>query len=316
VPLVARGIMAGILTLCRGKHRSPMTAEEISTASEVAARAALALDNARLYTEQHRLAEGLQRSLLTTPPQPDHCQIAVRYCPAAKAASVGGDWYDAFLQHDGATVLVIGDVMGHDTAAAAAMGQLRSLLRGIAWHSGAAPADVLTGLDAAMLGLQVSTTASVVVARLDQSAADRDNGAARLRWSNAGHPVPIAVTPDGRVTALVGDEADLLLGVDPATSRREHAAVLEPGSTVVLYTDGLVERRGQDLDYGTQLLQDTLAELAELPLEELCDELLGRLLPPDADDDAALVVLRLVPPGAHPAGLRPPNENERMAAKR
>ena len=104
--------------------------EDLATAQDVADRAGLALDNARLYSAQQQLAEGLQRSLLTEPPQPDHGEIAVRYLPAAEAARVGGDWYDAFLQPGGATMLVIGDVVGHDTEAAAAMGQLRGLLRG------------------------------------------------------------------------------------------------------------------------------------------------------------------------------------------
>ena len=293
VPLLAGDSMTGVLTLCRGEGRPPMGPDDIATAREVAARAGLALDNARLYAEQRRLAEVLQRSLLTTPPEPDHCEIAVRYVPAARAASVGGDWYDAFLQSDGATVLVIGDVMGHDTAAAAAMGQLRGLLRGIAWHSGAPPAEVLSGLDAAMLGLAVSTTATAVVARLEQQGSELQRGRTRLRWSNAGHPPPMTVTPDGVVAVLDSDDADLLLGIDPRTARTEHVADLDRGSTVLLYTDGLIERRGQDLDRGTELLRGTLAELAHLPLGELCDTLLDRLLPPDADDDAALVAVRL-----------------------
>jgi PAS domain S-box-containing protein len=293
VPLHAHDQLIGILSLVRGPGRPPMSAEEITTAREVAARAGLALDNARLYAEQHNLAEGLQRSLLTTPPEPDHCEITVRYVPAAQAASVGGDWFDSFLQRDGATVLVIGDVMGHDTVAAAAMGQLRGLLRGIAWHSGAAPAEVLSGLDAAMQGLQVNTTATAVVARLEQSLDERDRGVTRLRWSNAGHPPPMAINPDGSVIALVGVGPDLLLGIDPETPRTESAVVLDRQSTVLLYTDGLVERRDQDLDEGLALLRDTLGELAHLPLEDLCEALLQRMVPGDPDDDVALVAVRL-----------------------
>jgi len=293
VPLIARGHMTGVMSLARGAERSPMSDDERTTAVDVAARAGLALDNALLYAEQRSLAEGLQRSLLTTPPEPDHCQISVRYVPAAETASVGGDWFDSFLQADGATVLVIGDVMGHDTAAAAAMGQVRGLLRGIAWHTGASPAVVLSGLDAAMQGLQVDTTATAVMARLAQSPDERERGVTRLRWSNAGHPPPMAINPDGSVLALAGVDTDLLLGIDPLTPRTESAVVLDRGSTVLLYTDGLVERRGQDLDTGLALLRDTLAELADLPLEELCDALLARMLPADADDDVALVAVRL-----------------------
>ncbi|MBC7638726.1 MAG: SpoIIE family protein phosphatase, partial [Rhodoferax sp.] len=293
VPMTARGQITGILALCRGADRPPMSDDEITTALEVANRAGLALDNARAYAEQRSLAEVLQRSLLTTPPEPDHCQIVVRYVPAAQAASVGGDWFDAFLQPDGATILVIGDVMGHDTAAAAAMGQVRSLLRGIAWHSGAAPAEVLSGLDAAMQGLQVGTTATAVVARLEQSLDERGRGVTRLRWSNAGHPPPMAINADGTVMVLSGVDHDLLLGFDPLTRRAESSVMLDRGATVLLYTDGLVERRGQDLDEGLALLRETLTELVDLPLDELCDVLLRRMLPVEAEDDVALVAVRL-----------------------
>ena len=183
--------------------------------------------------------------------------------------------------------------MGHDTAAAAAMGQVRSLLRGIAWHSGAAPAEVLSGLDAAMQGLQVGTTATAVVARLEQSLDERGRGITRLRWSNAGHPPPMAINADGTVMALSGVDHDLLLGFDPLTRRAESSVMLDPGATVLLYTDGLVERRGQDLDEGLALLRKTLTELVDLPLDELCDVLLRRMLPVDAEDDVALVAVRL-----------------------
>jgi serine phosphatase RsbU (regulator of sigma subunit) len=295
VPLFARGRMTGVLTLCRGAERSPMSDEEIVIAGEVATRAGLALDNARLYAEQRSLAEGLQRSLLTTPPEPEDCEIVARYVPAAEVASVGGDWFDSFLQPDGATVLVIGDVMGHDTVAAAAMGHVRGLLRGIAWHTGAAPAAVLSGLDAAMQGLQVGTTATAVVARLEPEPEEPERGFARLRWSNAGHPPPLAVDVDGTVTVLTGESTDLLLGIDPGTIRTETTRTFRRGATLLLYTDGLIERRDQDLDTGLTLLSETLAELADLPLERLCDQLLARMLPVEAEDDIALIAIRLHP---------------------
>jgi serine phosphatase RsbU (regulator of sigma subunit)/PAS domain-containing protein len=293
VPLTARDSLTGTLSLLRAGGRPPMTKAEIITAQEIALRAGLALDNARLYARQRSLAEELQRSLLTTPPEPDHCQIVVRYAPAAEEAKVGGDWFDSFLQQDGATVLVIGDVMGHDTAAAAAMGQLRGLLRGIAWHSGAAPADVLCGLDAAMEGLLVTTTASAVVARLEQSDDELERGVTRLRWSNAGHPPPMLIHPDGQVQPLVNLDSELLLGIDSGTSRTDTVTVVDRGATLLLYTDGLVERRGQDLDAGLALLRTTLTELADLELDDLCDQLLARMQPAKPEDDVALVAVRL-----------------------
>jgi PAS domain S-box-containing protein len=295
LPLRAHGRTLGLLTLFSGADAGD-SAVDLSTALEVAGRAGLALDNARLYGQQRRLAEGLQRSLLTAPPEPDHLQLVVRYEPAAEAAQVGGDWYDAFLQTDGATVLVIGDVVGHDTEAAAAMGQVRGLLRGIAATTGEGPAQVLSRLDAAMALLQVNTTATVVVARIEQTDDERRRGITRLRWSNAGHPPPMAINPDGSVTVLAppsDGDADLLLGIDPSTDRRETQVMLERGSTVLLYTDGLVERRGQPFDEGSAKLRVALAELADCPVDELCDQVLHSMLPAHAEDDVALVAVRL-----------------------
>ncbi|WP_432491968.1 SpoIIE family protein phosphatase [Kineococcus auxinigenes] len=295
LPLRARGRTVGLVTLMRGAAAGAFSDQDLLTASEVADRAGLALDNARLYGQQQRIAEGLQHSLLTAPVQPDHLQVVVRYRPAARAAQVGGDWYDAFLQRDGATVLVIGDVMGHDIDATAAMGQVRSLLRGIAYFSGEAPAAVLSGLDAAMEGLAVGMTATAVVARLEQSLDERERGVTRLRWSNAGHPPPMLLTPDGTVTALTGLRHDLLLGIAPHLPRIDEEVALDRGSTVLLYTDGLVERRGQDYDEGLLRLREAITELAGTSLDDLCDGVLARLLPERAEDDVALVAVRLHP---------------------
>jgi serine phosphatase RsbU (regulator of sigma subunit)/PAS domain-containing protein len=294
LPLRGRGRTLGVLTLYF-RAGSTVDDEDIATAQDVADRAGLALDNARLYNAQQQLAEGLQRSLLTDPPEPDHGQIAVRYLPAAEAARVGGDWYDAFLQPGGSTMLVIGDVVGHDTAAAAAMGQLRGLLRGIATYSDAGPSEVLRGLDASMMTLQARTLATAAVARFEQTPDEMARGVTRMRWANAGHLPPLVVNPDGSVAELAVWKGDLLLGVDPAARRRESVVTLDRGSTVLLYTDGLVERRDADLDAGLVRLRDALVELADLPLEELLDELLERLVHGHPEDDVALVAVRLHP---------------------
>jgi len=177
----------GVLTVYSAVDRAD-DAEHDAMAQTIADRAGAALDNARLVGAQTALAAELQRSLLTDPPEPDHLQIAVRYVPAVAAAQVGGDWYDAFLQPEGATMLVIGDVAGHDTTAAAIMGQLRGLLRGIATYSGAGPLEVLRGLDASMSTLMVPALATAAVVRLEQTPADHEQGLARMVWANAGHP--------------------------------------------------------------------------------------------------------------------------------
>jgi serine phosphatase RsbU (regulator of sigma subunit) len=190
-------------------------------------------------------------------------------------------------------MLVIGDVVGHDTAAAAAMGQLRGLLRGIATYSDAAPAEVLRGLDAAMTTLQTRTLATAAVARFEQTPDEMARGITRMRWANAGHLPPLVVNPDGSVAELAAWKGDLLLGVDPEAQRRESVVTLDRGATVLLYTDGLIERRDADLDDGLVRLRDTLVELADRPLEELLDEVLERLVHGRPEDDVALVAVRL-----------------------
>ncbi|MET0763944.1 MAG: SpoIIE family protein phosphatase [Blastococcus sp.] len=295
VPLVARGQTLGALGLFNREERGALSQVEVDTAVEIGLRAGLALHHARLFGQQRDLADALQRSMLTDPPEPDHSHIVVRYVPAAAGAEIGGDWYDAFLQPSGATVIAIGDVVGHDTRAAAAMGQVRGLLRGIGYSSGGSPAEVLTELDGAIEGLALDTMATALVARLEQDEDDLRAGRVKLRWSSAGHPPPAVLTADGEAMLLDGEHPELLLGVAPGTQRREHVTFLYPGSTVLLYTDGLVERRDRDLDAGTAELVEVLKECARLPLEDLCDQVLKRLFLPDAQDDVAMLGLRLHP---------------------
>jgi serine phosphatase RsbU (regulator of sigma subunit) len=296
LPLVLRHRTVGALTLVNTPERGPHHEDEVLTAAEVARRAATALETIRLYGQQRRLAEALQVSLLTEPPQPDQVEIAVRYVPAAHEAQVGGDWYDAFLQRDGATMLVIGDVVGHDRRAAAAMGQVRTLLRGIAYTTDESPGTVLSRLDAAMFGLRVQTTATAVLGRLEQDPAEAGSGRRRLRWANAGHPPPMVRHPDGSVETLaVPGRNDLLLGYDPSWQRHDQVAYLDAGSLLFLYTDGLVERRDMSLDQGLDRLRTALATLGDQPLQDVCDAILRLLLPREAGDDVALLAVRLHP---------------------
>ena len=292
LPIRGPDRVLGALTLVHDQRRFADPAD-VATAAEVADRAGLALDNARLYEQQRQLAQELQRSMLTAPPEPDHAHIVVRYLPAAEAARVGGDWYDAFVQPDGATTLVIGDVVGHDTAAAASMGQLRSMLRGIAVIGDAGPAQVLSQLDAAMAQLQLNTYATAALARFEQDPAELARGVTRMRWANAGHPPPLVIHPDGTVAELASWRGDLMLGVDPTVQRRDSVITLDRGTTVLLYTDGLIERRDAVLDDGMDRLRAAAAELADRPLDELCDELIDRLVEGTPQDDVALVAIRL-----------------------
>ncbi|GAA4729994.1 SpoIIE family protein phosphatase [Modestobacter marinus] len=292
LPLRGRGRTLGALTLYFDGERT-VEDSDLATAQEVADRAGLALDNVRLFSQQRQLAEELQRSLLTGAFTDDRAEVVVRYTPAAEAARVGGDWYDAFRQPCGATMLVIGDVVGHDTAAAAAMGQLRSLLRGIATYSDAGPGEVLRGLDASMAQLDVGTYATAAVARFEQTPDEMARGVTRMRWCNAGHLPPLVINPDGTLAALADWRGELLLGVDAETTRGESVVTLDGGTTVLLFTDGLIESRGGDLDQGMARLRGAAAELAGRSLDELCDELLDRLVHGQPEDDVALVAIRL-----------------------
>lgn len=286
VPLTGRTKVLGVLVLAADESRPPFTPDDLETAVEIGRRAGVAIDNAQLYAGQHEAARVLQASLLAGSLRDTvGLSVRVRYQPADAVASAGGDWHDAVRRPDGSVIVSIGDVMGHDVDATAAMGQVRSLLRGIAYDSLDVASGVLSRVDAAMVGLEVDTLATAVVGCL---AADGRT----LTWSNAGHPTPLLLRADGRVELLQGSD-DLLLGMDPTTVRTDHTVVLGSGDTVVMFTDGLVERRGQDLDDGIEALADTLRSCHGLDLDGLCDGLLSVHAPETRDDDVAMLALRV-----------------------
>lgn len=273
----------------------------------VAASLAAALDRAHAHgLEQaagdvtRALSRALQESMLTDLPQPDHLHLHTRYVPAMDAAKIGGDWYDAVVLPDGATAVVIGDVVGHDVHAAAAMGQVRAMLRTLSWAFEEPPSVILTRLDEAMRDLRATSLATVALARIEQTPADASAGLRRLRWSSAGHLPPLLVHPDGTAELLVG-RSDLLLGVNPGAARTDHTALLPPGSTLVLYTDGLVERRDQPLTAGLERLRTTAAHHADLPLAAFVEALLEGAggssygAGDGHDDDVAVLAVRMHP---------------------
>ena len=300
VPTVEDGAVTGVVVSFRDltdRQAAQRQAAELARLTEQAAVA-------------RALSDRLQQALLTPPPEPDHLHIAVRYRPAAHDAQVGGDWYDAFLQPDGATMLAIGDVVGHGSDAAAAMGQLRGLLRALAYDNDEPPSATLARTDHVARGLAVSTLATVVLARIERRPDVPVTGRRVLRWSNAGHLPPILLSADGSTTVLT-TRPELMLGIEPTAPRTDHTVDLGDGQTLLLVTDGLVERRDADLDQGVAALREALRDLGELPLEQLCDTLLARMLPVDAEDDVALVAVRIYaedrprPPEAGPNRLPP-----------
>ena len=207
--------------------------------------------------------------------------------PRSTAAQVGGDWFDLFRLPDGPLGIAIGDVMGHDMAAAASMGQLRSVLQSYAWQ-GSDPAVVLDRLELLVQGLDMAQLATCAYGRPELPTDARPG---RLRLANAGHLPPALRHPDGTVE-LVAAEPSLLVGAALGTDRQTVEAAVEPGSVLVLHTDGLVEHRGRGLDEGLQALQDALAAVpgdAQGISEHLLRELAG-----DLEDDVALLVLRVL----------------------
>lgn len=302
VPLRARGEVIAVLTVVRLVGSPPYEADDLVLVEAIADRAALALDNALSYAQQRTVSLHLQQALLPQAlPQPDHLQVASRYRPASRSQLVGGDWYDAYLDRTGTTNLVIGDVAGHDTRAAATMGRLRTMVR-MAGHDGSnGPAAVLDLVDSAVHTLDLQLFATALVAKVERPDPGRSARPCRVRWASAGHPPPVLLTADGAVQPLAGAPG-LPLGVGHDRERPEHEVVLPASGTLLLFTDGLIERRDRDLDTGLAQLTATLRAAAGLPLEELCDHLLDRMLPPGgAADDVALIAVR-----AHPEDAPPP----------
>jgi PAS domain S-box-containing protein len=299
LPLEIGGQVLGVVTAGWAEPQT-FDADQLSLLDTFAAQLAQALQRLNALDAERAAAArvagmsaALQRSLLTELPEPDHLELVARYSPAADEAQVGGDWYDAFLVRDGTTCVAIGDVTGHDQRAAVQMAQVRNVLRGVAHAVVAPPAAILHALDWAMRDLAVGALATAVLAKIEQEPADAAQGLRTLRWSNAGHLPPLLIHPGGRAELLTRP-SDLLLGLGVDVERHDHSHPLHPGATVLLFTDGLVERRGEDLDGGLQRLVEAAEQLGHLPLQRLCDELLRRLAV-DSEDDVALLAIRTHP---------------------
>jgi serine phosphatase RsbU (regulator of sigma subunit) len=265
----------------------PFTPTDLPLIEDIARRAGLALDNARLYQRQRKIAETMQNHLLPQMPSVTDLEMTVRYLPAPHASQVGGDWYDAFSLSDGSTALAVGDVVGHDLEAAAGMAQVRNMLRAYAWSQQEPPSRIVERLDEAIQHITDVSMATVVLARIEPE----EQGRWRLSWTNAGHPPPLLISRDGLTQYLTAGHG-ILLGTGARTSRPDAGLSLPPGSTLVLYTDGLIEDRGHTLDAGLNRLRQHAAALAHRPLGAFTDQLLRRVRPAGNDDDVALLALR------------------------
>lgn len=285
LPMAVLGEIRAVVALYAA-DREPFGEEEISLIEEVLDRTAPAFGRLLELRRTRRVALALQESLLSAPPEVPGLDIAARYASSVAADEVGGDWYDSFVIPDGAVALIIGDVSGHDLQASVTMSKMRNMLRGIIVDRRKPPGDVLRRLDRAtcLLGPEEGT-ATCVYARIEEAV----GGGRRLGYSVAGHPPPLLVTADGRARFLE-DAQDLMLGglMPDDLPRPSATEPLEPGSTVLLYTDGLVERPTEDLDQGLERLRRHAAGLARAPLSTFCDELMLEASTVSGDDIALL----------------------------
>lgn len=286
VPLRARDRVLGVLALVEPEPGAFPT-ETVVTAAHIGYRAGLGLDNVRLYQREREAALTLQRSLLPEVPELPGLDVAASYQPAGRRAQVGGDWFDVIPLPDGAVGLAVGDVVGHDLQAAAAMGQLRSVLRSYAW-AGDPAGRVVARLDELVQGLGMADISTCVYLRLEGD---------ELHWARAGHPPPLVRLPGGRVDSLDGGLTTPIgvMTVPRTDGGAEAHRDLPLGALLVVYTDGLVERRDRSLRAGIDELVSALAALPEgLTAAQACDALLARLRGPVAEDDVCLLVVRRV----------------------
>ena len=261
------------------------TPEDIDLLQLAADRAALAIERVRLLERQQTIAEELQRSLLpqSLPPVPG-LTMAARYFAGGAGTRVGGDWYDTIPLPGGRVAVVIGDVAGRGVAAASMMGQLRSALRAYALD-GASPASVLERLNRFLLSLSWDSMATALVLLVEPATG-------RLTYANAGHPPPLIMGADGVAHSLKGS-LSVPLGALDVAGYEEGTATLDPGATLVLYTDGLVEQRDELIDRGIEKLEIALVTDGPADPEQLCERIIRRTLGTDHSiDDVTLVVVQ------------------------
>ncbi|GAB7035909.1 SpoIIE family protein phosphatase/ATP-binding protein [Streptomyces platensis subsp. malvinus] len=291
VPLLARGVVLGVVDFWRSGSSPPFDDEDLSFAEELAGRAAVGIDNARRYTRERTMAMTLQRSLMPRGlPEQDALEVAHRYLPAQ--AGVGGDWFDVIPLPGARVALVIGDVVGHGLHAAATMGRLR-----IAVHNFSAldlsPDELLGHLDELVARIDVQdedTEAGPVITGATCLYVVYDFVSGRVTAATAGHLPPAVAYPDGRVEFL-HPPVSPPLGLGSGLPFEPTELSLPEGSRLVLYTDGLVEDRSRDLDEGLEALRAALAGPDRTPAET-CATVMHALLPTRSADDVALLVAR------------------------
>ncbi|MEX2203268.1 MAG: GAF domain-containing protein [Actinomycetota bacterium] len=290
VPLVWRGQVLGIMGLVRVEGSSPFVREDLDLANELGRRAGSLLENARLYGERELIADTLQRSLL--PPElPDvpGLEVGARYRPAAPGTTVGGDFYDVFEVDLDNWAVLIGDVVGKGPQAAAMMGLARYTIRTAAM-SESRPSALLETLNEAILRqVRDNMFCTACFARVR-----RDGTSARVTIASGGHPLPLLLHPDGRVETA--GEPGTLLGVFEDPTIVDHALDLAPGDVLVMYTDGVVDERRGDEEFGEERLRELLSTLGQANAQGIADAIDRAVLDfraGDQKDDVAVLVLKV-----------------------
>jgi PAS domain S-box-containing protein len=309
VPLDLGGAAKGALVLgLTDPNRRPYTEHDLAFVRDIADRAGRLIASARLAEHEHAVALRLQRALL-----PDELisheavELAARYDAAADGLEVGGDWYESFHLEDGRIGIAVGDVVGHGLESAAAMGRLRSAMGALAPHCDG-PGDLLASLDASAGASQGSDFATACAAMLDP-----DSGL--LTYASAGHPPILVVDADGACRWLVDGRSPPLGTLAPG-KRPEASSSIDPGSVVVLYSDGLVERRTDGFDAGLAKLEEAVSKHRFAAAGELCDLVIGEMSDGIGFEDDVVVVCMRVGAGLGPLGLTIPARPELLAGVR
>ncbi|WP_019814266.1 PP2C family protein-serine/threonine phosphatase [Saccharomonospora saliphila] len=284
VPLTAGPHMLGVFDFRR--RGAPYTDDDVELANGVATRVAVGLRNAHEYEREHELAERLQRAMLPTLVPRGDLGLVARYRSATSGVHVGGDWYDAVTRPDGTVVLSVGDVTGHGVDAAVVMGQLQNSLRAYALE-GHGPAHSLRLVHELLRGLDTPLFATAVVAEVEPESG-------LLRWASAGHPPPLLQEARGAARYLEAEHAPMLgIHLPRGVAFPEHERDLAPGSSIALFTDGLVERRTSDLDAGMSRLVEAFASCEAHGLAARAEHVLRVMLgATDHDDDVCLLLCR------------------------
>ncbi|AWW37117.1 hypothetical protein DN051_11140 [Streptomyces cadmiisoli] len=289
VAISVRGEIYGDLYLSERLDGQSFDVHDENVLIALASAAGIAIENVRLFERVRVGAEQFQRLLLPTLPDLWPFSAAAIYQPAAEPSQLGGDWYDAVLLPDNVVAVVIGDVVGHDLQAAANMASTRNMLRALLFDRVNPPGAVLTQLDRTLQAITANPITTTTLARIEPEATGW-----RLRWSTAGHVPPLLITPERRAEYLYA-EPGLPLGVDPEQPRPDHERFLPPDTTVVFFTDGLVEHPDRPIDRSLNELAALATLYSTLPLQEFVQALADHH-PSDGHDDMAVLALR-TPPG-------------------